>query len=86
MGPMITNGVAVIAAGKKRSERNHALPDREFEEDQFWLAVKLACPRSQLLCSAARRCIDATERWFGLTCTARRIPGLHVVERYRLID
>ena len=41
MGPTTTNGVAVIAAGKKRPEQNHALPDREFGGDQFWLAVKL---------------------------------------------
>ena len=30
MGVTTTNGVVVIAAGKKRSEQNHALLDREF--------------------------------------------------------
>jgi hypothetical protein len=33
MDLMTTNGVVVIEAGKKRSEQNHALPDREFGGD-----------------------------------------------------
>jgi hypothetical protein len=74
MGVTTTNGVAVIAAGKKRSEQNHALLDSEFGGDRFRLPYHRTAPHGalRLIRFANGGCGTASQ----LLSLAYRCPGL----------
>src|SRR6201987_2027006 len=74
MAVTATNGVAVIAAGNKRSEQNHALLDNEFGGERFRLPYHRTAPHGalRLIRFANGGCGTASQ----LLRLAYRCPGL----------